>query len=38
VDLQRKKMSKEKNRGTRQDWKKKVIIKNNELITMKFLL
>jgi hypothetical protein len=31
-------MSKEKNRDTRQDWKKKVIIKNNELITMKFLL
>jgi hypothetical protein len=31
-------MSKEKNRGTGQDWKKKVIIKNKELITMKFLL
>jgi len=34
----KKKMSKEKKRGTRRDWKKKTIVKNKELITMKFLL
>jgi hypothetical protein len=33
-----KKMSKEKKRGTRRDWKKKAIIKSKELITIKFLL
>jgi hypothetical protein len=34
----KKRMSKEKKRGTRRDWKKKTIVKNKELITMKFLL
>ena len=29
-------MSKEKNRGTRSDWKKKTIVKRKELITIKF--
>ena len=31
-------MSKEKKKGTRQDWKTKAIAKSKELITMKLLL
>jgi hypothetical protein len=36
--IKKRKMSKEKKRGTRRDWKKKVKVKNKELITIKFLL
>jgi hypothetical protein len=36
--IKKRKMSKEKKRGTRRDWRKKAIVKSKKLITIKFLL
>jgi len=36
--IKKRRMSKEKKRGTRRDWRKKAIGKSKELITINFLL